>query len=140
MTVDILLNIRENHPDLEVVQQTEQGTLIRSNGDGDRYFVIPPCFVSDYEAFKRQKPAKFRAFLYFIGSVCRDLNKKATEGLYREKMNDALADMQGYYAEICLEQGSEPSLAKPLMKRDSYGWRYAYYQQNYRISQQHTCE
>lgn len=140
MKTDTIIKLFADYPDSEVVRQTEQGTLIRSNGTDKKYFVVPPCFVSDYEEFKHLKPSKFRAFLYFIGSVCRELNKATSEGTYRENMNGRTPQMQGYYAEICLEPVCESTSFRSFFSKIGHDRCSALYQKYDCATHQKTCE
>ncbi len=80
-----LKKIQNDFPKARLVEETENGALIQC--DKYSYIAIPPKQVPNYETFKNTDMYKFRAFMYYLGTVRCKLNKTVKDGSFCEDLN-----------------------------------------------------
>ncbi len=102
MTEQLLEMILKDYPDSSIVKKTQDGILVQTDKNKESYLVVPTYHSQGYHSFKMENPFQFRAFMYCLGSLCRELNAGVKEGVYdtdlRQHANGGL-----YYAMIHLK-------------------------------------
>lgn len=98
--MNIIDVIRCDYPQAKMIEETENGSLIQC--DNNSYVAVPPVPVSDYETFKSTQMYKFRAFMYYLGSVYRYLNKNAKNGTFREVLTESRQDQMNVGETYCV--------------------------------------
>ncbi len=80
--------ILKKHPHAIITRQTENGTLVQTDDTKSHYMVFPSYPAQNYTNFKLNNPFQFRAFMFYLGSLCRELNETIQNGQFDIDMNE----------------------------------------------------